>query len=414
VSSSACWCPDEALVSQKMSKPLKHLLMTTLEDAYHPGSWSGIVYSLRLALERKVERVSVFQPGRPKRTPLNVAKRLWYGGDPPRYPLSLTKAALKQTAKEVQREISGLHPDAVLSISSQCVAFVDRPEIPIFTFSDAPWMTWHQAYERWDPLPVNGVEFAAIEAQAARRIDGSCFGSRWACDEAERLYSADGVSLRKKIHMTPLGANWVPTLTNEELLAAIAARERDQIELLYVGKDWERKGGPMAVAVAELLHAVGHKVRLHLVGCRPVLPAEMTGPDGFITVYGTLDRWDAEQNTQLKELFLRSHFLLVPTIAECFGIVFAEAQAYGLPPLSRSVHALPSVVLDGETGFLFDREAPAGAYVEKILALMADRDAYTKMARRGREYFEQTLNWDKTAEEIVRLIAERLGSAEAG
>jgi glycosyltransferase involved in cell wall biosynthesis len=392
-----------------MSKPLKHLLMTTLEDAYHRGAWSGIVYSLRSALERKVERLSVFQPGIPKRTPLNVAKRIWYGGEPPRYPLSLTKAALKQTAKEVRSEIERVNPDALLSISSQCVAFLDNPGVPVFTFSDAPWLAWHRAYERWDPLPVNGVEFAAIEAAAARKVDGLCFGSRWACDEAERLYSANGVSLREKIHMTPLGANWVPTVTREELLAAIEARDQNQIELLYLGKDWERKGGPLAVAVAGLLHQSGHKVRLHLVGCRPVLPAEATGPDGFVTVYGVLDQWDEEQNAQLKSLFLRSHFLIVPTIAECFGIVFAEAQAYGLPPLSRSIHALPSVVVDGETGFLFDREAPASEYVEKILALMADRNAYTTMARRGREHFEQLLNWDKTAEEIVRLISERLG-----
>jgi len=165
----------------------------------------------------------------------------------------------------------------------------------------------------------------------------------------------------------------------------------------------------MAVSVAGLLHQAGHKVRLHLVGCRPELPAEATGPDGFVTVYGLLDQRDPDENAQLKSLFLRSHFLLVPTIAECFGIVFAEAQAYGLPPLSRSIHALPSVVLDGDTGLLFDREAPASAYVARILALMADRNAYTTMARRGREHFEQSLNWDKTAEAIVRLISERVG-----
>jgi len=383
--------------------------MTTLEDAYDPVSWSGIVYSLRVALERKVERVSVFRPGPPKRTPLNILKRIWYGGTPPKYPLSLTRAALKHTAKEVQSEIERVNPDAVLSISSQCVAFLDKPTIPVFTFSDAPWMSWHRAYERWDPLPVNGVEFAAIEAATARKVAGVCFGSRWACEEAETLYSAGDGFLRGKIHMTPLGANWVPTLTRDELWAAIEARDRDQIELLYLGKDWERKGGPMAVSVAGLLHQAGHKVRLHLVGCRPELPAEATGPDGFVTVYGLLDQRDPDENAQLKSLFLRSHFLLVPTIAECFGIVFAEAQAYGLPPLSRSIHALPSVVLDGDTGLLFDREAPASAYVARILALMADRNAYTTMARRGREHFEQSLNWDKTAEAIVRLISERVG-----
>ncbi len=49
-------------------------------------------------------------------------------------------------------------------------------------------------------------------------------------------------------------------------MARVSSRAMDELELLYVGRDWERKGGPMAVDVARLLHESGHKVRLHVVG----------------------------------------------------------------------------------------------------------------------------------------------------
>ncbi len=82
---------------------------------------------------------------------------------------------------------------------------------------------------------------------------------------------------------------------------------------------------------------------------------------------GCCGRRTRQRALRWRSCFCGRIFLIVPTTAECFGIVFAEAQAFGLPPISRAVDALPSVILDGETGLLFEREAPASAYVERIL-----------------------------------------------
>jgi glycosyltransferase involved in cell wall biosynthesis len=391
-----------------MSSQLKHLLLCTVEDPYDQASWSGIPYSLRAALERNVERLSVFKPGPPKRTPIHAVRRLWYG---PNYLLQITDPALRQAAHEIQAEIDRLKPDAVLSISGQCVTYLENPGVPVFMFSDTPWLTWHELYAKWDPLPVNGRGYVQAEARAVRRLDGLCFGSPWACEEAEKIYSTEAEPVAGKLHVTPLGANWVPAMTREQIMARVSSRATGEIELLYVGRDWERKGGAMAVEVARLLHESGHRVRLHVVGCRPELPEEMTGAEGFVTVHGLLRQKEPAESATLADLFLRSHFLIVPTVAECFGIAFAEAQAFGLPPISRAVDALPSVIVDGETGLLFDRSAPASEYVERILALMADRSAYEAMALRARLRYEELLNWDQTAAGIVRGITAKLAGS---
>jgi glycosyltransferase involved in cell wall biosynthesis len=210
-----------------------------------------------------------------------------------------------------------------------------------------------------------------------------------------------------KLHVTPLGANWVPAEGREETLARIAGRvERlmDEIELLFLGRDWERKGGALAVEVAAKLRASGRRVRLHVVGCGPEL-GDAAGPDGFVTVYGPLYQSDPEQGGRLAELFMRSHFLIVPTLAECFGVAFAEAQAFGLPPISRAVDAVPSIIRDGETGLLFGVDAGAEAYAERILELVHRPEEYRAMARRAREWFEERLTWERTAEGIVAAIS---------
>jgi glycosyltransferase involved in cell wall biosynthesis len=221
-------------------------------------------------------------------------------------------------------------------------------------------------------------------------------------DEAQRLY---GVS-KDKLHSIPLGASWTPGIDAKELSAIVEARPDDRLDLLYVGKDWERKGGPLAIQIAQGLKANGvPNVRLHIAGCRPEIPEDAKE---IVQVYGFLNPKNPEDAAVLKNLFLRSHFMVVPTRAECFGLVFAEAQAFALPPVSRKVQAVPSIVSDGETGILEEADAPASAYVERILTQIRDRTRYRQMARSARARFESSLSWDQFAERTVRVIDESI------
>jgi glycosyltransferase involved in cell wall biosynthesis len=381
-----------------MTKKLRHLLLATLEDPYNPRSWSGTPMNMRMALEKKVGKLSIVSNLKPKRTPLNAALRVLLGGKPPRYPLYLTAAAQKQFAKETLQAIEKFKPDAMLTISSHCVVRMGVPPVPTFMFSDAPWISYKETYRSFEPTPLLGQRFARLEADAAKRYTGLIFSSDWAVDEGQRLY---GVS-REKLHSIPLGASWTPDANARELAATVEARPDDRLHLLYVGKDWERKGGPLAIEIAQGLKAAGvANVRLHVAGCHPEIPADASD---LVQVYGFLNPKNPDDAAVLKNLFLRSHFLVVPTRAECFGLVFAEAQAFALPPVSRRVQPVPSIVLDGQTGILADADAPASAYVERILAIVRDRVRYREMANAARAQFESTLTWDRFAEQVVQVI----------
>lgn len=381
-----------------MKKRLRHLLLATLEDPYNPRSWSGTPFNMRMALEKRIEKLSIVSNLKPKRTPLNAALRILLGGKPPRYPLYLTAAAQEQFAKETLQAIERFRPDAMLTISSHCVVRMGVPPVPTFMFSDAPWISYKETYRDFEPTPLLGKRFARLEADAAKRYTGLIFSSDWAVDEAQRLY---GVS-RKKLHSIPLGATWIPDGDASELATTVEARPDDRLDLLYVGKDWERKGGPLAVQIAQGLRDSGvANVRLHIAGCQPEIPADAAA---LVQVYGFLDPKNPKDAAVLKSLFLRSHFLVVPTRAECFGLVFAEAQAFALPPVSRRVQAVPSIVLDGKTGILEDADAPASAYVKRIFAIVRDRVRYREMAYAARSQFESSLTWERFAEQVVEVV----------
>jgi glycosyltransferase involved in cell wall biosynthesis len=210
---------------------------------------------------------------------------------------------------------------------------------------------------------------------------------------------------RLKLHVSQLGANWRPEITPEELQTAIHTRPQDYVDLLFVGKDWERKGGPLAVEVVKALRQSGTNATLHVVGCRPSIDAVLTdGERPAVLVHGPLYQNVPEERAQLHELYLRSHLLLVPTTAECYGIVFAEAQSFGLPPVSRGIQALPSVILDSETGLLLPPDATPEEYSQRIAALMSNWPQYLAMAAAGVERADHVTSWDRMAETIVDTI----------
>ena len=203
----------------------------------------------------------------------------------------------------------------------------------------------------------------------------------------------------------PLGANWVPNLTTEQLAGRLKMRDRNKLNLLFVGKDWERKGGPLAVEIARGLNGAGMPTCLYIVGCNPNV---MNEDRRFIRVHGFLSRDDFDQSRKLHGLFLDSHFLVVPTNAECFGIVFAEAAAHALPAVSKAVDAVPSIVNDDETGIVVDRSLGAEPYVHRIISTFRDEARYSAMASAARERYRQNFTWDTCADRVIRALEEQL------
>jgi glycosyltransferase involved in cell wall biosynthesis len=119
-----------------------------------------------------------------------------------------------------------------------------------------------------------------------------------------------------------------------------------------------------------------------------------------VRLYGLLRRNNTSEAEKLRALFLNSHFLVVPTDAECFGLVFAEALAHALPAVSRRVDAIPSIIEDDVNGVFEDRHAPAAIYAKRIREIFADRYRYEAMTKAARAKYKSSLTWDACAATI--------------
>jgi len=102
--------------------------------------------------------------------------------------------------------------------------------------------------------------------------------------------------------------------------------------------------------------------------------------------------------------------LLLPSSTESFGLAALEALACEVPVIATRVGGLTDLVLDGETGFLFD-VGDIGTMAERAIELLADPDKRRRMGARGREWAVQQYNTERVIPQYIELYQRVLRKA---
>ncbi len=376
------------------------LLVTyaTQHDPHDVREWSGSVYHVMRALRRQnihVDMLGNLQRGRVfANSVLNRLSALPRGGHNPLTDPARSLGMSRHFARTIEAHLQGTRPDVLFSPSSIPIALVDR-SVPKVFYTDATFAGLIATYSDGRPFPPGYLEQGhALEREAIRTSDLAIYASTWAARSAIEDYGADP----EKLKVVPFGANLEIEPDEAMVLRDIAMRPAHRLELLFLGVAWRRKGGPKALEVARILHEQGIEVRLRVIGCTP---DERDLPD-FVEVIPFIPKTTARSRQSLYSAIRTAHFMLLPTTAECFGIVFSEASAFGVPSITHDVGGVSEAVREGRNGHLFEPASPAERMAERIAALFTDRGAYERLALGAFQEYRSRLNWTVNGEALAR------------
>jgi len=367
----------------------------THHDPLDSHSWSGIlIYMLRSLESHCGEVVSLGPAGKSWFLAGKIAARIMrLAGrniDP-----SHTVFLSKRWAGIFKRKLAQSEFDVIFApVASTEIAFLET-SLPIVSYADltAGFFINYAASLR-EITPWSVAQMKNVEGRALHRADRLVYASQWAASLAMKEYGVP----EEKISVVPMGANLdhIPTL--DEILAIRKSRTEGSCRLLFIGVDWERKGGATALNAMRELRARGVNASLTVVGCVPPASAE----DQNLEIIPFLDKSLPEQRQRLDKLLLESDFMLFPTRREAYGVVCCEANAFGLPLIASDGGGVP--VWNGENGILLRAEASGQEYADTIQALMNDPARYLAMARSGREAFDTKLNWDSWGQSMAKIF----------
>jgi glycosyltransferase involved in cell wall biosynthesis len=389
-------------VAQRKLRTLQ-LGFVTPYDARNVRSWSGTPYHMAQALSAAgctLEYLCPLERGRLGEATL-TAKKAFYRLLNRKYLADWHRPGLRRYAEEISRRLVGKRPDFLLSTVSYPFAYLDT-EIPFAYWCDATFASLIGYYRTYTGLCAESVRTGlALEKEIFSRARLAIYSSEWAAESALATCGGD----RSRVRVVSFGANVECNRTAEDIRALVAARSDRLCRLLFVGVDWVRKGGDTALAVAAHLHGLGVPVELTLVGSAP--PAGAPLPS-WVRSLGFISKASAEGRRRLEALFAESHFLLLPSQAECTAIVFSEAASFGLPCLATATGGTPTIVRDGHNGWTFAPDAPPARWAEHIAALFAAPERYGELARSAFEEYRTRLNWTVAAATVERHIREAL------
>ena len=182
-------------------------------------------------------------------------------------------------------------------------------------------------------------------------------------------------------------------------------------EVLFVARLTEKKGCSFLIKAMAFIQQSHPDVELIVIGDgeeRRELESEARRSLRRYTFLGAQPPNIIVRHMQRASLFSVPSLTAANGDAEGFGMVFAEAQACGLPVVSFSSGGVPEAVAHGETGFLAPEKDWRGLG-QYISLLLDDRDLWQRFSIDGRRRTEclfdlakQTAILEATYDDIIR------------
>ena len=379
---------------------MTRVCIVALDDPTNIRLWSGTPYHILHALAGEFGDMVVI---RKPYSQLFVSARSWFSR-------IVSKLGINNVwfeylpgvawwgARSTIRQIRQAKPDVVVVIAYCPLSGVLSRYFPTVHISDATFDLMCGYYESFTRLPAlckrtgESLERTAINASKL-----SLLSSQWAATSAVSHYGGPV----DRVHFIPWGCNF-ETDPNEG--GRIDRFDPDVCHLLFIGMDWERKGGELAVATTELLRAKGVDACLHVVG---VAPAGAVSSDG-VRYHGVLSKADEQHRLELREVMQMCALLFLPTRQDCTPMVFSEGNSFGMPGISTDTGGVSSVITEGVNGHLLPLAAGPEQYADLIALIWSDRDKFVALRKSSRLQYERVLNWKTWASQSAALIRAAL------
>jgi glycosyltransferase involved in cell wall biosynthesis len=377
----------------------RNLAFVTYYDARDVRSWSGTPYYLSRALQQQGVSVDFVGPLCEKYIlPFRLRSLLQRRLGCKAYLWDREPLVLEAIARAAGRRLENSAAHVVLSPGTTAVARLKCKQ-PIVFWTD---MTFPASLDFYFPKHLVSARSLhagfAMEKSAVERTELAIFSSEWARQSLLENYRVDP----SKVITIPFGANLEWDLSDAEVAGWIAGRSREVCELAFVGVNWERKGGQIALDVARILNERGLRTRLSIVGCAPPGPV----PE-YVAVHPFLNKSEPVGMALFQKLLAQAHFLILPTRADCTPLVIHEANVAGVPALATSVGGVPSQIRNGVNGQMFPLEAEPEQWAAWIENIFPDASAYAQLAQGAHREYGSRMTWEASIATFLDAMTAR-------
>jgi len=352
-------------------------------NPYDPRTWSGSALHLVRALEQEKAldhaiglALPRWQDATLKAKNFSFSRRIWrlkFYLDTG-YRNALTRSAARTVA------ISGLV----------------SPFLQIGAMYSVPRATGHRVrcFSYHDGNIVEALKSGyGFEGVPARRIDEAIQYERGVAREMTSIFTFSEYLRRSFIQDFGLHEKWVfnigAGINIEDMPVPSAEKDYEKREVLFVGVDFERKGGQELLSAFRIVRETLMDARLHIVGPHR-LPRGADQPG--VIFHGNLRKSIPEERNELYRLYQEAAVFVLPSKYEPFGVAPLEAMLFQVPCIVTDGWALREFVTPGINGALVEKGS-VDSLAAALLSLLKAPEELALMGKRGREMVLKNYMW---------------------
>jgi glycosyltransferase involved in cell wall biosynthesis len=274
---------------------------------------------------------------------------------------------------------AGRRPDVIIHIRN-----VYYPaKTPYFAFVDT---TYGIRQKEW---PKGGFDEDFLKRRL--QLESDYFGS------ATGVLTAGAYVAQQINDRVPAVAAAVPVGAGLNIRVLEQAKPETTRRVVFVGKEFDRKGGTLLLEAFSRVRDEVSGVELHIVGT-PIHIEE----DGVVCHGLVTDR------NKLSAIYASGGVFCLPAHFEPFGLVVLEAMAHGLPCIVSEVGVLPDLVADGESGIVVPR-GDVDSLVAALVRLLSDESLRQAMGSSARDRSRE-FTWEAVAARTLDAIGASAGN----
>ncbi len=292
----------------------------------------------------------------------------------------------RQMGREISRYYADKRDELAFVLQTQSSFYAKVDDLPLYVYTDHTILCNlnYRIYDKREFASKKRLELEREMYAGARHI----FVSAKHVEESlieQYGCAADRVST---IHM---GNNSPGRLSTDDVDPARFRRKN----ILFIGIDWERKGGPVLVEAFKRVREKHPDATLTIIGNRP--PVSEPG----VEILGRLPLGEVRAH------FDRASVFCLPSLAEPFGVAALEAARNALPVVVTRTGGFLDYVEDGKSGFLVT-PGDSVELAEALDKLLQSWELCQAFGLRGREIAIERFAWPVVGRKLADYVKQDL------
>ncbi len=305
----------------------------------------------------------------------------------------ITASMFRSVRRVLRRRLAEVE-DLAFTFQTQSLFDCGLPGVPHFIYTDHT-LRVHEEYPHRRPLDLYSAAWQALEPEIYDHATRIFTMSDHVTRSLLRHYGCNPHRIRR----VGVGCNAYMDGDTPDVEHRLTA-DYTPGRILFVGNDWELKGGPQLLAAFRRVRRRHPRTKLVIVGCTPEVS------ERGVEVVGPIPLPDVVRHYERATIFC------MPSRGDAFGIVYLEAFLNALPVVAPNIGAPPDFVRDGVNGFLVEPD-DIEALADRLEHLVARPKLCLEFGLDGRRVVLDYYTWDLVGERLHEEIEASLAGIAA-